>query len=320
MATHRLLRAAFLAALVPVAAIALQAQGNSADHDRPVPSVHAEPPMLGLHWTHGEAGKARPGGGGASPNIVWHNGAIMRSATITPIFWGPRWSDPAFYTDKISGLNAWHNGIGDSSFAATSNEYTGTNGQVTSTINYPGPGGSFTDLSTVPGTASKLTTPTATEVCKVIGTSAPADGSGYYPVYVDMTRGSAGFCAYHSYTTCSGVPVQFAFFFNLDGDAGCDPQDTSGLHSEGLAALVNVSAHELSEARTDPRNGGWYDNSGAENADKCAWTFGSSLITLPANSSQWKMQGNWSNGAYNARTGYKNSSGQPGCLDGGSFK
>jgi len=320
MATHRLLRAAFLAALVPVAAIALQAQGHG-NPDRPVPALAAEPPMLGLHQVRGEAGRAKPGGGGgSSPNIVWHNGAIMPTATVTPIFWGSRWADPTFVSDKVIGLDSWHAGIRNSSFLGTSNEYGGTNGQVTSAIAYPGPGGSFTDYSTVPGTVSKLTTPTANEVCKMIGTSAPADGSGYYPVYVDMKRGSAGFCAYHSYTTCSGIPVQFAFFFNLDGDSGCDPHDTSS-HSEGLAALVNVSAHELSEARTDPRNGGWYDSSGAENADKCAWTFGSDSIQL-TNGTKWKMQGNWSNAAYNAspKTGYKNSSDQAGCLDGGNFR
>ena len=65
--------------------------------------------------------------------------------------------------------------------------------------------------------------------------------------------------------------MQFAYFFKLDGDAGCDPGDTSGLHSQGFAAIANVSAHELSEARTDPANpGAWYDASGEENGDKCA--------------------------------------------------
>jgi len=316
MATHRLLRAALLAALVPLAVIAVQAQGHGNPPDRPVPALAAEPPMLGLHWEHGQAGKARPGGGGTA-NMAWHKGAIMPLTTVTPIFWGPSWGNPGFVGDKIVGLNSWHIGVGGSTFANTSNEYTGTNGQVTSAISYPT--GYILDSSAVPGTVGKLTTPTATEVCKVIGNSAPLDGSGYYPVYVDVKRGNAGFCAYHSYTTCNNVPVQFAFFFNLDGDAGCDPGDISGQHSQGLAALVNVSAHELSEARTDPRNGGWYDNSGAENADKCAWTFGTDAIQL-TNGTKWKMQGNWSNAAYNAKTGYKNSSGQPGCLDGGNFK
>jgi hypothetical protein len=92
------------------------------------------------------------------------------------------------------------------------------------------------------------------------------------------------------------------------------------LHSQGLAALANVSGHELSEVRTDPRNGGWYDSSGNENADKCAWTFGTPLLSF-SNGSQWKIQGNWSNNAYSAvpSYGYANSSGQLGCIDGGNY-
>jgi len=124
-----------------------------------------------------------------------------------------------------------------------------------------------------------------------------------------------GYCAYHSYGSCGPTPVQFAFFFNLDGDPGCDPQDTTTGHSQGLAALANVSGHELSEARTDPRNGGWYDSSGQENGDKCSWTFNVPFVTFP-NGSSWKIQGEWSNKAYDGGTGYPNSSGQKGCLDG----
>jgi hypothetical protein len=139
--------------------------------------------------------------------------------------------------------------------------------------------------------------------------------NGYYAVYTDTPRGTAGFCAWHSWGTCSGIPIQFAFFFDLDGDAGCNPADTSGLHSQGLAALANVSGHELSEARTDPRGTGWYDSTGGENGDKCAWTYGAPLVTF-SNGSQWKIQGEWSNAAYTAGTGYKNSAGQKGCLSG----
>ena len=56
--------------------------------------------------------------------------------------------------------------------------------------------------------------------------------------------------------------MQFGFFWDLDGDSGCDPQSTVAGVSQGLAALANVSGHELSEARTDPRSTGWYDDSG----------------------------------------------------------
>jgi hypothetical protein len=114
--------------------------------------------------------------------------------------------------------------------------------------------------------------------------------------------------------------VQFAFFFKLDGDAGCDPQDPSTTHSQGLEALANVSGHELSETLTDNHLDAWYDANGAENADKCAWTFGTAHLTF-TNQSQWKIQGNWSNAAYDSPTrGYPNSSGQKGCIDGGNYK
>jgi len=123
----------------------------------------------------------------------------------------------------------------------------------------------------------------------------------------------------HSAGTCSnGVTVQFAFFYNLDNDPGCDPEDTSGLHSRGLSALANVSGHELSEALTDPHLNAWYDANGQENSDKCAWTFGTPLLKF-SNRSQWKVQGNWSNAAYNSKSGYPNSAGQLGCIDGGNF-
>ena len=168
------------------------------------------------------------------------------------------------------------------------------------------------DVSPAPSRGNRVS-PILAEVCKLI--KSPSS-DGYYPVYVDTPRGSAGFCAWHSAGYCGATPVQFAFFFNLDGDPGCDPEDKSLGHSQGLAALANVSGHELSEALTDPRLNAWYDSSGAENADKCAWSFGKSLLSFSNNNSKWKIQGNWSNNAFNAGTGYPNTRGQNGCIDG----
>ena len=98
------------------------------------------------------------------------------------------------------------------------------------------------------------------EVCRII-TSPDPSGNGYYAVYTDLPRGNAGYCAWHSAGTCGGVAVQFAFFWKLDGDAGCDPASTVAGQSQGLAALANVTGHELSEARTDPASpGAWYEH------------------------------------------------------------
>ncbi len=150
-------------------------------------------------------------------------------------------------------------------------------------------------------------------MCKVITAPDPS-ANGYYAVYVDLPR-KGNYCAYHSWGSCGGVPVQFAFFWKLDGDSGCNPNSTVASESEGLAALANVSGHELSEARTDPTGTGWYDAGGAENGDKCAWTFKVPYVTF-SDGSHWKVQGEWSNAAYNGGSGYLNSAGQDGCLDG----
>ena len=267
-----------------------------------------EPPMLGVHWARGLAPARR------SANMTYHGGKVMTTAISKAIFWGPSWTNATFVADKITGLDTWYTGHSNSNYAKTVDEYTGTNGQVGPATTHQG---HIVDTSTASGGGS--TAAILGEVCKQVkaGNIVPdSSGNGYYPVYTDIKRGNAGYCAWHSAGSCSGVPVQIAYFFNLDGDAGCNPSDTSSGHSQGLAALANVTAHELSEARSDPANpGAWYDSSGAENGDKCAWTFGVPLVTF-SNGSQWKLQGEWSNAAYTAGTGYPNSSGQKGCLSG----
>jgi hypothetical protein len=267
-----------------------------------------EPPMLGIHWARGQDPFARVDlGSRRTVNMTYHGGKIMPTANTTAIFWGTSW--PSYSGDKITGIDAFYTGFSNSNYAKTSDEYTGSNGQVGPDTSYLA---HIIDGSAASGGGN--TSVILNEVCKVI-TPDPS-GNGYYPVYTDVPRGNAGYCAYHSAGTCNGHLVQFAFFFKLDGDPGCDPQDTSGLHSQGLAALANVSGHEFSEARTDPASpGAWYDSQGQENGDKCAWTFNVPLVTF-SNGSQWKVQGEWSNAAYTAGTGYPNSKGQDGCLDG----
>lgn len=271
-----------------------------------------EAPMLGVHWSKGFEPNARAAQARtartSSPLMLNHGGKIMPTATTQAIFWGTSWG--SYSGDKITGIDSWYQGHGGSNYAKTVDEYSGTNGQVTATTTHLG---HIVDTSASAGGGS--TSVILNEVCKVVGTP-DASGNGYYAVYTDTPRGSAGYCAYHSYGTCNGKPLQFAYFFKLDGDAGCDPADTSGLHSQGLAAIANVTAHELAEARSDPASpGAWYDASGNENGDKCAWTFGAPLVTF-TNNTQWKLQGEWSNAAYTAGTGYPNSSGQHGCLAG----
>lgn len=281
-------------------------------------STAGDPPMLGIVRPH-DSSLGRRGGDAGSPQMIYHGGKIMTTVVSKSIFWGPSWVSPRFVGDKISGLDSWYEGHNNSNYAATVNEYTGTNGQVSSSgfVHQ----GHVIDTSQSQGGAR--TSAILREVCSEIASGAitpDMTGNGYYPVYTDQKRGAAGYCAWHSAGNCvyhgQVVPVQFAFFWNLDGDSGCDPQDDQTGHSQGLAALANVTAHEFSEARSDPASpGAWYDSSDQENGDKCAWTFDVPYVSFP-NGTIWKLQGEWSNDAYTNGYGYPNSSGQAGCLSG----
>jgi hypothetical protein len=231
--------------------------------------------------------------------LTWHNGPVMHSTTVVPVFWGASWSNSSFAGDKITGLDYVYSHVGGSRYAHTNSEYRDNAGNVNTTN--ISKSGDLNDLTATPSGAPS-TSQVLAEVAKVTNNHPVANA--YYPVYSDQRRGNAGYCAWHSTGTIGGIRVQFGFFFSLDGDPGCDPQSPTNLgHSQGLSALANVTGHELSEMLTDPQLNAWYDRQGSENSDKCAWTF-SGLVTIGSQS--WKIQGNWSNAAANANSGYAN--------------
>ena len=126
----------------------------------------------------------------------------------------------------MSGMDSYYAGWNSSNYAKTNTEYTGSNGTVGATSAYSG---HFIDTSAASGGGN--TSAILAEVCKQVtaGHIVPdPTGNGYYPVYTDVPRGNAGYCAWHSAGSCGGKAVQFAFFLKLDGDAGCDPPDTTG--------------------------------------------------------------------------------------------
>ncbi len=212
-------------------------------------------------------------------NLINHKGPILHSTVAQTIFWGPKWSTRRFRQDKVTGLDLWYKGYSKSSYAKTNTEYkmagSPSSIYVGTTLTYKG---HLYDTATL-AKGGDEPQDILNEVCKMVTTPA-AGGNGYYAVYTDIPRGDKPYCAWHSAGHCGDTKVQFAFFWNLDGDSGCNPGDSSGLHSQGLSALANVTGHELSEAVTDPRLNAWYDSQGNENSDKCAWAFNSALLTF----------------------------------------
>jgi len=266
------------------------------------PSVAASP-AFGFVPSHNVANAGAARTRGHVQLLQWYGGPVMHSTTVVPVFWGSGWSNSSFAGDKITGLDSLYSNIGGTPYARTNGEYyDGVSNVNTTSISK---GTDLTDVTATPSGAPS-TNAVLAEVAKM--TSNDPIAGAYYPVYSDQPRGSAGYCAWHSSGTINGKLIEFGFFFNLDGDPGCDPQASTGLgHSQGLSALANVSGHELSEMLTDPQLNAWMDQRGSENSDKCAWTFSG---TVQIGTQKWKIQGNWSNAAALANSGYANG----GCI------
>jgi serine protease len=78
-------------------------------------------------------------------------------------------------------------------------------------------------------------------------------------------------------------------------DAGYHPNSSTDPDAD---ATINVTSHEHNETITDPLGSAWFDSSGYENGDKCAWTFGgvgSNRANQTINGNSYILQQEWSN-------------------------
>ena len=82
------------------------------------------------------------------------------------------------------------------------------------------------------------------------------------------------YCAWHS-STSDGLGHTVAYTdlpYIPDAQAGtCGSNYVNSGTAGALDGVTIVGGHEYAEAVTDPHLNAWYDSSGAENGDKCAW-------------------------------------------------
>jgi hypothetical protein len=145
-----------------------------------------------------------------------------------------------------------------------------------------------------------------------LGPAGVADPNGVYMVLtapgVNETSGFlTKYCGWHSWGRWGSTltPVQYAFIGNAAGSGlfHCAQQTASSPNDDpGADAMISVMSHELEESATDPQGTGWYDSTGAENGDKCAWTFGTtfdsghgSVANMTLGGKNFLIQQNWVN-------------------------
>jgi len=230
-----------------------------------------------------------------SPLLVYHGGPVAPSLNVTIVYWGPSWIST---NEIVHTMPYFIAGLNGSNYYKTNDQYTGTGGVVpgVSKLVYSG---DVIDNSAVPTDVSLGSSDYVSKVCGVVQTlRSVATITTHIAVMVSQKRGSASFCAWHTYVTCSGIShtITASFYFNATGDAGCS------LYSNASQTIANLVAHELSETYTDPEENAWYDASGEEAMDKCAWDIPANGYVL-SNGETWYVQKVWSNTAYNANQG-----------------
>jgi len=262
---------------------------------------------------------ARPGGGGGggkkvNTGINYHGGPLLLTPGVAAIYWsngtiysgGPAAGTTGSGAQDGSLVGYFMRNLGASSYWNINTTYfDGNNNHVPRSLNYsqywaanvnvPSSGANVSDgavqnIITTGFSTGKLT----------------FDANTVYAVFSDAGVNLGGgfgtqYCAYHGHFSWNGNDVKYAVMpHNIDYPSGCtDGQAPNG--DPAADAEVNTLAHELEEAATDPDLNAWYDRRGYENADKCAWNFGTvsgpsgAQYNMTAGSKNFLIQMNWIN-------------------------
>lgn len=151
---------------------------------------------------------------------------------------------------------------------------------------YANVSGSVTVSRETSDTGSRGTRLKDADIKTIVNTAINSGALGAYDpngVYFVLTSSNVSeqsgfcnrYCGWHTAGNVTTGHVRYSFVGNANRClSSCAAQSIGPNGNAGVDGMISVIAHELEEAVTDPDLNAWYDSSGAENADKCAWTFG----------------------------------------------
>ena len=247
-------------------------------------------------------GQAKPGP--AKPNsngINYHGGPVMTTGVNIYYIWYGNWGNNTATTI----LADFARSIGGSPYWNINTTYTdGTGARVQPSVIF---GGLHTTAAYL---GASLTDSQIRQVVSdaITQNKLPPDPSGVYFVLTSAeVTASSGFCTqycgWHTHASIGGVDIKYSFVGNPDRcPSACMAQTTSPNGNAGADGMASIIAHELEEAASDPDLNAWYDLRGYENADKCAWTFGTTYTVSNGSKANMKLgtrdfliQRNWVN-------------------------
>ena len=232
----------------------------------------------------------RPRGGSG---ISYHGGPLILNGAgggvNVYVIWYGNWSGNSAVTILTDFLQSEG---GSPYYNINTTYFDGSGKHVSNAITYSG---STTDNYSH-GTSLSDAAIQAVVNTAITGGKLPKDSNGLYLVLTsaDVTA-SSGFCTqycgWHTHGTISGTDIKYAFIGNPDRcPNACEAQyPNSPNGNSGADGMASIIAHELEESVSDPDLNAWYDTRGAENADKCAWTFGTTYSAANGSTANMKV-------------------------------
>ena len=219
-----------------------------------------------------------------TPAIAYNGGPVMGTPNVYVIWYG-NWNQTNG-SDTTAGQQIVRDFLGT---LGGSNHYAINKSYVAAGATTPsGNLGSYNETADSGSQGTRLTDAKVQAIVSgaVSGSGAklPIDSNGVYFVLTSSNVAeNSGFCnrycGWHTSATIAGTNIKYSFVGNANRClSSCAAQSVGPNGNAGVDGMISVIAHELEEANTDPNpRSGWTDSNGAENADKCAWTFGQSL-------------------------------------------
>ena len=226
----------------------------------------------------------------AGSNMIWNGGPVQHTPHIYVVYWGWKGSDPS---GEAARMQSFFSGIGGSQWLSSQTQYTDGSGHVGNQ--------SGMLVSTWSDNTNALPRRISQSALAAEAVRAVSHFSGSYSVstnYVVATphgHSMSGFgtqwCAWHSTTSSGSGTVSYTYMpYISDAGASCG---AGSVNSPGtLDGVTIVGGHEQAETMTDPQLNAWYDGSGEETGDKCAWM---NLQNTPFSTGTFPTQPLWSN-------------------------
>jgi hypothetical protein len=260
-----------------------------------------------------EAAAGRGGKGGGGTGIFYHGGPILYSTNVAAIYWSPSVIYNGGPTPGTAGSGAqdgslvgyFLSNLGGSPYFNINTTYFDGNGT------HVGNHVTYTQFWADPGAPPATVSDARVQQEVLAGLSGGAlsyNASTLYVVFsgpgINLGGGfGTQYCAYHGHFSSAYGDVKYAVMpYDWSDPSGCSAISGNGPNGDPAADTeVNTLGHETEETTTDPNLNAWYDRRGYENADKCAWTFGTtyavngSTANIKVGAKDFLVQRNWVN-------------------------